>query len=92
MFNKPIHVCTLFQNINSDTLGYEFSSPLFALSYDEIYTLCTTDAQEVAGGMMVESIQLAVRTVLSCVIWYYCCVKLIYDCHHIMSANLMNVQ
>lgn len=53
------------------TLGYEFSFPLFALSYDEIYTPRVTDAQEVAGGMMAGSIQLAALTsqvVLSAII------------------------
>lgn len=41
------------------TRGYEFSFPLFALGYDEIYTPRVTDAQEAAGGAMAGSIQLA---------------------------------
>lgn len=38
----------------------------------------------------VESIQLAVRSVISCVICYHCCGRLIYDCHRVTSANLIN--
>lgn len=63
---------------------------MFALSYDEIYTLCMADAQEVVGGMMVESIQLSMYAVISCVICYHCCRRLIYDCQRVMSVNLMN--
>lgn len=74
------------------TCGYEISFPVFALSYDEIYTLCMADAQEVVDGTTEESIQLAVRSSVSCVICYYCCGKLIYDCHRVTSANLMNAQ
>lgn len=53
------------------TLGNEFSFPLFALGYDEIYTPRVTDAQEAAGGMMAGSIQLAAlasQLVLSAII------------------------
>lgn len=49
------------------TLGYEFSFPLFALGYDEIYTPRVTDAQEATGGMMAGSIQLS-ELVLSAII------------------------
>lgn len=65
---------------------------MFALSYDEIYTLCMVDAQEVVSGTMVESIQLPMHAVISCVIYYHCCGRLIYDCQHVMSVNLMNGQ
>lgn len=65
---------------------------MFALSYGEIYTLCMADAQEVVGGTMAESIQLLMCSVIGCVICYHCCGRLIYDCHHVMSVNLMNGQ
>lgn len=63
---------------------------MFAHSYDEIYTLYMADAQEVVSGTVLESIQLALRSVISCVICYHCCGRLIYDCHHVTSANLIN--
>lgn len=72
--------------------GYEFSFPLFALGYDEIYTPRVTDAQEAAGGTMAGSIQLAPARIPSCVICNYCCGTLIYDGHRTMRAGLMSAQ
>jgi len=65
---------------------------VFALSYGEIYTLGMADAQEVVSGTTVESIQLPMCSVISCVICYHCCGRLIYDCQCVMSVNLMNGQ